>query len=393
MKILLVNDYGTVTAGAERITRDLRDAFRHRGHEVRVFTSRAQLIAGDSMADATCFGTTSRMQTCSSTFNPSAYFALRSELRRFQPDVVQVHMFLWQLSPQILRLLRDVPSVYYAMTYKAVCPTGLKWLPSGVGCNVKAGIACLRNDCITLPGFAPLMLQQQSWRAQRGSFSAIVACSHAVKTSLEREDIKVAEVIWPGTSVVPERASFQQPPTVTFAGRLVREKGVDILIRAFRQVRDTLPDVRLLIAGSGPEEKALRALVAALGLDQSVELHGQLAEMALNTLLLRAWVHAVPSRWAEPFGLTATESMMRGSAVVASQVGGLTESVEHGISGMHVPPGDVPALAHAIHSIVSNRAVAETMGHAARIRAQTEFSTETTTERFEALYRTLRCPV
>ena len=67
MRILLVNDYATATAGAERITRDLRDGFRARGHEVRVFASRAQLIAGESFADADCFGTNTRLQTLTST--------------------------------------------------------------------------------------------------------------------------------------------------------------------------------------------------------------------------------------------------------------------------------------------------------------------------------------
>ena len=130
MRILLVNDYATPTAGAERITLDLRDGLRARGHDVRVFASRAQLIAGESFADATCYGTNSRVQTLTSTVNPSAARTLRRVLREFAPDVVQVHMFLWQLSPSILPLLRGVPSIYWAMTFKAVCPTGLKWLPS-----------------------------------------------------------------------------------------------------------------------------------------------------------------------------------------------------------------------------------------------------------------------
>jgi hypothetical protein len=89
MRILLVNDYATATAGAERITLDLRDGLRARGHEVRVFASRAQLIAGESFADVTCYGTNTRVQTLTSTVNWSAARALRRELRSFAPDVVQ----------------------------------------------------------------------------------------------------------------------------------------------------------------------------------------------------------------------------------------------------------------------------------------------------------------
>lgn len=389
MKILLVNDYGTPTAGAERITRDFRDSFRARGHTVRIFTSRAQLISGESMADATSFGTTSRVQTLSSTINISAARALRRELETFNPDVVHVNMFLWQLSPAILPLLKDRPSVYYAVTFKAVCPTGLKWLPSGEPCHVAAGVACLRNHCITVPGFAPLMLQRYLWRAQRHRFSAIVACSNAVRTFLETDNIAVRDVIAPGTPETTQRPALEGAPFVTFTGRLVREKGVDVLVRAFQSVHATLPHAQLHIAGSGPDRDALKALVNELQLAECVVFHGQLGDAELQTLLARSWVHVVPSRWPEPFGITATEAMMRGTAVVASNIGGLADIVVSGATGFHVPPGDVSALAKSLVTLLSDAARAEAMGVNARARALELFELNRCTLRFEALYNSL----
>lgn len=392
MKILLVNDYGTPTAGAERITRDLRDSLRTRGHTVRIFSSRAQLIAGESIADATCFGTTSRVQTLSSTVNFSAARALRHELETFDPDVVQVQMFLWQLSPAILWLLKDRPSIYYVVTFKPVCPTGLKWLPSGEPCHVTAGVACLRNKCITIPGFGPLMLQRYLWRAQRRNFSAVVACSNAVRTYLETEDIAVRDVIWPGTPETSARPALDGAPVVTFTGRLVREKGVDILVRAFQQVHDGLPHAQLHIAGTGPEHSALAALVTELRLSDCVTFHGQLNDAELQALLARSWAHVVPSRWPEPFGITSTEAMMRGTAVVASNIGGLADIVVSGDTGFHVPPGDPSALAASLLTILSNPARAEAMGKHARTRALDQFSLNRCTTRFEALYGELTAP-
>lgn len=386
MKILLVNDYGTPTAGAERITRDLRDTLRARGHTVRVFSSRSQLIAGVSIADATCFGTNSRVQTLSSTMNPSAARALQHELQTFNPDVVQVHMFLWQLSPAILPLLKGRPSIYYAMTFKAVCPTGLKWLPSGQPCQVTAGAACLRNHCLTVPGFGPLMLQRYLWRAQRRNFAAVVACSNAVRTYLERDDIAVRDVIWPGTPETAQRPALQGAPVVTFTGRLVREKGADILIRAFQQVQSRLPDAQLHIAGAGPEHAALSALVTELRVAECVTFHGQLGDDALQALLARSWAHVVPSRWPEPFGVTATEAMMRGTAVVASNIGGLADIVTHDVTGFQVSPGDSAALSEALLALLSNRARAEEMGKNARLRALELLDIDRCTSRFEALY-------
>jgi glycosyltransferase involved in cell wall biosynthesis len=390
MRILLVNDYATPTAGAERITRDLRDGFRARGHEVRVFASRAQLIAGESFADADCYGTNTRLQTLTSTVNLSAARALARELRDHPPDVVQVQMFLWQLSPSILPVLRDVPAVYWAMTFKAVCPTGLKWLPSGAVCDVRAGVACLTKGCITVTGFAPLMLQRSLWRRRRDAFGAIVCCSRDVQRQLEHDGIATHGVVSPGVRESAPRPPLTGPPTVTFAGRLMPEKGADVLLRAFALARERVPTARLSIAGTGAAEPALHALVAELGLGDAVTMHGHLTGDALGKVLDTAWVHAVPSRWPEPFGLTATEAMMRGTAVVASEVGGLADIVLHERTGLRVPPGDVPALADALVRILSDRDLAEALGRAARARARELFSIDGCLTRLEQVYEQLR---
>lgn len=389
MRILLLNDYGTPTAGAERLTQWLRDGLRDRGHEVRVLTSRAELIPGESFADATCFGTTSRLQTFTSTINLSATRALRRELATFPPDVVQAHMFLWQLSPSILSLLHDVPSVYYAMTYKAVCPTGLKWLPNGTVCGVRAGAACLRNGCVTLPGFPALMLQRRLWRRNRRAFDAIIAVSQSLRRRFEEDGIAVRDVIWGGTPDVPARPPLMEPHTVTFAGRLVPEKGGDVLLRAFARVHQRISGARLIVAGTGPDAPRLRGLLAELELTNAVAMPGHLGGMDLEAALNAAWVHAVPSLWPEPFGLTTTEAMMRGTAVVASRIGGMEESVVHGVTGLLVPPGDVDALAEALLTILGDRSLAERFGTAGRDRARAHFSIDRLIDRFEALYQEL----
>src|SRR5258705_886138 len=374
MRILLVNDYATATAGAERITHDLRDGFRARGHEVRVFASRAQLIAGESFADADCFGTNTRLQTLTSTVNLSAARALERELRDHPPDVVQVQMFLWQLSPAILPVLRRVPAVYWAMTFKAVCPTGLKWLPSGAVCDVCAGVACLANGCITVTGFAPLMLQRSLWHRNQRAFGAIVCCSHDVQRQLERDGIATQGIVWPGVRESTPRPPLAGPPTVSFAGRLMPEKGADVLLRAFALARERVPDARLSVAGTGAAEPALRALVTELGLGDAVTIHGHLDGAALDGVLDIAWVHAVPSRWPEPFGLTATEAMMRGTAVVASEAGGLADIVLHERAGLQVRPCDPRSLGDALARVLADRDWAEALGRAGRERARELFS-------------------
>ena len=131
MRILLVGDYGTPEGGAEIATIQLRDGLRRLGHDARLFASSAQTSMSPSVADEHCFGTTSSFRTLVQTANPSAAHSLRRVLRAYQPDVVHVGVFLTQLSPLILPLLRGRTSVYHAHWLRAICPTGMKVLPSG----------------------------------------------------------------------------------------------------------------------------------------------------------------------------------------------------------------------------------------------------------------------
>jgi len=389
MKILLVNDYATPTGGAELLTLALRDGLRRQGHDARLFASTAKPGPGDMLADYQCFGTTSRFRALLQSANPWAFQRLRRVLAKFQPDVVHVNIFLTQISPLILPLLGDVLSLYRVCWYRPICPLGTKMLPDGTACQVPLGTICYHNDCLPLRDWLPLMLQMKLWRHWRSAFDLIVANSEAVKRRLVAEGITPVEVVWNGVPIRPARPPLSSPPTVAFAGRLVREKGTDVLVRAFAKVVIQIPEARLLLAGDGPERERLKRLIADLGLSSSVSMLGRLSQSEVERRTAVAWVQAVPSRWAEPFGLVAAEAMMRGTAVVASASGGLTESVRDGQTGFLVPPGDAEALTEASLHLLQDRELAEQMGWAGRETAMAHFSEATFVDRFVQLYQTL----
>ena len=110
------------------------------------------------------------------------------------------------------------------------------------------------------------------------------------------EGVAVDDVIWPGTPARGDRPPPSVQPTVAAAGRLVREKGMDVLLRAFARVAARLPHARLMIAGDGPERGALMRLRDDLGLAARIDLLGQLEPDDLERRLGGAWVHALPSR-------------------------------------------------------------------------------------------------
>ncbi|NJN16604.1 MAG: glycosyltransferase family 4 protein [Oscillochloris sp.] len=387
MKILLVSDYGTPTGGAEIQFLGMRERLRARGHDVRFFASAAQPTAVPNAADYTCFGTTSRLRGLLQTANPWAAQQLRTVLETFQPDVVHVKIFLTQLSPLILPLLRNVPALYHVVWYRPVCPTGTKLLPNGAACTQQPGAVCLRHGCVPLQDWAPLMLQMRLWRRWRDSFKLIVANSAATRAHLLAAGIGPVEVIWNGVRPRPLRPALPDLPLVVFAGRLVPEKGVDLLLRAFQLVARELPAARLLLIGEGPEQAALHKQAGALGLAERVEMTGRLPREELEARCGAAWVQAVPSRWDEPFGIVAAEAAMRGTAVVASAGGGLAEIVQDGETGLLVPPGDEQALAAALLRLLRNREQAEAFGRAGRTRALQHFNEDLVAEAFLERYR------
>ena len=390
MKILLINDYGTLTGGAEVQVLALRDALRKRGHDARLFTSCARSSTVFSYADYECFGTTSRFRTLLQMANPWAYWQLYRVLTDFQPDVVHVMLFLTQLSPLILPLLEGVPSLYYVVWYRPVCPLGTKMLPDTTICQVPAGVVCYCNHCLPLRDWLPLMIQMKLWWRWRKAFKLFVAISEAVKNRLTIEGIGPVEVVRPGVLVRSPSRTRAPQPTVVFVGRLVREKGVDVLIRAFTKVVAQMPEARLLIAGDGPELNSLNMLINKMGVSSHVTMLGHLSHPEMECLFDGAWVQAVPSLWAEPFGLVAVEAMMRGTAVVASDSGGLTEIVRDGEAGFLVPPGNIEALAEALLLLLKDRGLAERMGEAGHEIALAQFNETAYVDRFIHLYQTLR---
>src|SRR5207249_3095669 len=164
----------------------------------RLFASSAGGNGVPSLADYTCFGTASKFRTLLQSANPWAFVALRRVLAEFQPDVVHVKMFLTQLSPLILPLLKRVPSICHVVWYRPICPLGTKVLPDGSSCYSPPGAVCYRSGCLPLRDWIPLMLQMKLWRQWRGVFDVIVANSQATKRRLVREGIEPVQVIYNG---------------------------------------------------------------------------------------------------------------------------------------------------------------------------------------------------
>jgi glycosyltransferase involved in cell wall biosynthesis len=387
MKILFLCDFGSPHGGAEIATLSLRDGLRARGHQAELLSSSAKPSNLPILADHVCFGTTGRWQMLLETANPSAWLTLRRVLREFEPDVVHVKMFLLELSPLILPLLRDVPSLYHVSWLRPICPTGSKLLPDRSMCTEPAGWTCHQSGCLSLSDWTLAMTQMRLWRHWSGAFDRFVTASEFTSSMLAAEGLPRATVIPTGVPVRPARPALSDPPAAFFSGRLVKEKGVDVLLKAWDAVVRQIPSARLTVAGDGPDRPLLEKMAPP-----GVKFLGHVPYSGIEEVARGAWVTVVPSVWLESFGLVAAESAMRGTAVIASRVGGLPEIVADGENGVLVEPNRPDQLSRALLGMFQDRERCEALGRRGREIAIQRFSADACLDWFIDLYEEMRRP-
>lgn len=158
-------------------------------------------------------------------------------------------------------------------------------------------------------------------------------------------------------------------PTLLYLGRLKRYKRVDLPIRAVAALRRSGAQVKLVVAGTGDDERRLRQLVDELDIADSVEFRGYVTEEEKLELFRRAWVHVLTSP-KEGWGITNLEAAACGTPTIASDSPGLRDSVVHGETGFLVPHGDVAALTERLRQVLGDDGLRAALGRDARAFAE-----------------------
>ncbi len=208
---------------------------------------------------------------------------------------------------------------------------------------------------------------------RRAAFHAI---SESTRDDLVRRGVSPSSVhvILPGVDTdwfVPDvETGRAEGPTFLYVGRLKRYKGIDKVLRAVASVRTQGRDVGLQIVGRGDDTERLKRIAKQLDLGEAVQFLGFVGEEEKRRLLRRTWAVVFPSV-KEGWGIVNVEAAACGTPAVASDSPGLRESVINGETGLLVPHGDVAALADALTRLSTDRALVESLGHAARGFAET----------------------
>ncbi len=299
-------------------------------------------------------------------------------LRRFRPDVVQVHESDGALAASAVRwargrrgrlpLLAALLQVSYVEEEKAVRPLVAAGREIGWPGAVEKRFRRLK---------APIQIFFGRWTARRADL--VMAPSAATAAELARDyGAQRVEVLPNATGglapcILPERRSEDGEGYLLFVGRLRIRKGVEVLLEALR----SLAGARLLIAGDGEHRGALEAKAEELGLLASgaVSFLGRCAASRVAGLLAGARALVVPSTY-EGMPLVVLEAMAAGLPLVASRVSGIPEVVVDGETGWLVPAEDPAALCRVLAEIEADPGEAKRRGEAGRRRVAERYRPE-----------------
>ncbi len=402
MRILHVNKFLYRRGGAEGYLLDVAAMQREAGHEVEFFAmqhpdnERPQRLEATFPAyvelDPAPGGLAGLRAAARMVWSSASERGLRDALAQFRPDVVHCHNIYHQLSPSILRPVRDggYACVMTLHDYKIACPN-YQLLDHGQLCDACVGrgtwhAAARRCKDGSLIGSTVLAIESGVHRLARAydPVHRFVCPSAFMADVMRRQGLPEQRLAivnnFTRIPALPEHAGPGRD--VVFAGRLSPEKGVDTLLHALAR---TPGAVQLHVAGDGPSRSQLERIADQVAPGR-VKFYGRLSADALAVLVSGSLATVVPSRWYENQPMTILEAFAVGVPAIVTDLGGMPDLVTPGVHGLVVPPNDAAALAAAITQLHDDPVAARAMGLAGRRRLETQFDSSTHLAALEEVY-------
>ena len=350
MRILLIpSSYPPVIGGLQTVIHDLARSLKAKGYEVEVVTNRyprslraSEVLEGVRihrylfLTPNIAYLQRGRpdLFLASLYFYPVGLFRLFRLMRSFQPDVVNVH-FPDSQTNFILALSKYFKSRLVVSLHGDEIDRYFENNSNSNLDNKKSLVKILKNA------------------------NVITACSqHLLKRAirLQKSIETKAHTIHNGVdaSLFTTAKSYMHPkPYILGLGRLVFQKGFDLLLESFKQIASEFNNLDLILAGEGTRSQELQEQTQSLGIEKKVHFLGGVNLKKVGQLLKGCECFVVPSRW-EPFGIVILEAMVCAKPVIATSSGGPQEIIEDGVNGLLVKNKDTKALASAIQRILTD---------------------------------------
>lgn len=392
MKILHINKFFWLAGGIERYMFDISRQQRDAGHETVFF---AMQHPNNRPCDQDEFfpshvefrGTSVAYKVrnapaivARSIHSPDTRRKLAALIEREKPDVAHVHLITHQLSPSVLSALIDaqVPAVMTVHEHSLRCPSGRRYVPhldeTCRRCFDGSLFNAVRHRCVqdrTLPSLlaATAVAAHRRTRIYERGVGQFLCPSETARAAALAGGIDESRTrLLPYAIDLRNFEANTEPGDYFFCyGRLTPEKGQMTLLEAAALA----PDIRIRIAGTGPDEDRLKAFARETNL-ANVEFTGFLDGTELHDAIRGARAVVIPSNYYETGPLTCLEAFAFGKPVIGTDLGGIRESINTGKTGLLVPPRDALALRGAMLELSANDPLCREMGRVACDRARAQ---------------------
>jgi glycosyltransferase involved in cell wall biosynthesis len=386
LKILIICDRAYIYGGSEVIILNEKKGLIRRGHEVKILSSD---LPNDkiSFADYTFkgFSENTAIKWLNCIFNFNSYIKLKQVLREYKPDIIHLHNIFNQVSPSVLFAVGNIPTVLTLHSYELICPMGGLIKPDGSRC-ISPGKHDLRCTG-SIKGYLYEVIKQFIHKYLLKKISVYIAPSGSIKRDFSNQRIISSPIIVIHNGIQLLKFSpIINNKSLLYVGRLSKEKGVDVLLRAIKIIKESVHDIVVDIVGDGPEKNMLINLSDDLYLNDNVRFIGSIPHNKIGDFYKQCTALIVPSVWGEPFGLVGIEAISIGRPVIASNVGGISEWLDDEKTGYLVEPGNSNQIAEKVIKLFSHKRLLEQMGKNERKKVE-QFSIEIHVKKLEKIYQ------
>lgn len=384
MKILLANKFFFRNGGSETVMFQERDYLLSNGHEVVDFSmldernlpssDEKYFVSNKNYSSGGLAKFNNILNAISFIHSDEAVKNISQLIEQTKPDIVHCHNIYHQLTPSIIGAAKrlGVPVVLTLHDYKPVCPTYNR-LRDDKPCSQCLGgdfSQVLRHRCAEGSlGKSALLYAEATVQRYKKSYEQVhtfIAPSRYMQMSMaHRVPASRIKLLYNGIDVNEVKGTGVDEGYVLYLGRLVREKGVETLLKAHQK---STTGWKLVIAGTGPLLDVLKSQY-----NPSIFV-GYLAGDALKEMINRASIVVIPSEWYENCPMSVLEAMAYGKPLVASRIGGIPELVEHDKTGLLFEAGNVVELTSKLDLLMTSKKLRSQMGLAGRQHVSNLFS-------------------
>lgn len=372
--MLLENKFHYRKGGSETYYFNLAEGLRRMGHEVVFF-------AMDDPQNEPCeqskffvsskdynghISTKQKIKNATSLiYSEESKDKFEKLLQVERPDVIHLNLVHRQITFSILDAPSacDIPVVYTAHDYVPICPSGVMLDSNGNVCEdclMGSFKPCLQKKCVKgSVAKSALAVMEADYLRKHNTYSKldrVIAPSDFMRTKLLEGGFSPSQVVvmqnFVDSNLLELAKRTDNAPKekyFLYFGRLSKEKGVDIAIKAFVQAAHKLPETwRLVVAGDGPEREYANELVTKSGCANRITLTGRLDKNEMQKYVDSAFFSIVSSRCRENMPYSITESFAASTPVIGADIGGIPELVFDGVTGYLCEPSNVSSLAEAM---------------------------------------------